>query len=192
VTVERVTFVAGREGDWRIDRITPIVGAGLPPATHLAHVEGAAHVAGGVWALLGTRSHHRYTHRAEAERLAPIQPPLARPSSTLGALIPIRKSAAWWALAQDERRAIFEDSSHHIALGARYLPAIARRLYHSRELGQPFDFLTWFEFADRDADAFDELAARLRATPEWSYVDREVEIRVERRRVAPIGERDPG
>src|SRR5438477_5729245 len=28
---------------------------------------------------------------------------------------PIRKSAAWWALAQDERRAVLEERSHHIA-----------------------------------------------------------------------------
>jgi hypothetical protein len=61
-----------------------------------------------------------------------------------------------------------------------YLPAIARQLLHGRDLGEPFDFLTWFEFAPGDAPAFDELLARLRATEEWSYVEREVEIRVSR------------
>ena len=35
-------------------------------------------------------------------------------------LIPIRKNEAWWALAQDERRAIFEERSHHIAIGLEY------------------------------------------------------------------------
>jgi hypothetical protein len=38
-----------------------------------------------------------------------------------------------------------------------YLPAVARRLHHSRELGEPFDFLTWFEYAPEHADAFEEL-----------------------------------
>ena len=90
----------------------------------------------------------------------------------------IRKTEAWWALAQDERRAIFEEQSRHIGIGLEYLPAVARRLYHSRELGEPFDFLTWFEFAPGDAVAFDELLRRLRDTPEWRFVEREVELRL--------------
>jgi len=52
--------------------------------------------------------------------------------------------------------------------------AIAPRPGHGRE----FDFLTWFEFAPADAGAFEELVGRLRATEEWSYVDREVDIRL--------------
>jgi hypothetical protein len=38
-----------------------------------------------------------------------------------------------------------------------YLPTIARRLHHSRELGEPFDFLTWFEYAPEHNQAFEEL-----------------------------------
>src|SRR5262249_48658332 len=105
---------------------------------------------------------------------------LGRPTSVVGALIPIAKSAAWWELAQDERRAIFEQRSAHIALGARYLPAIARRLYHARDLGEPFDFLTWFEFADADAAAFDDLVGRLRETEAWRFGAGEVEVRLRR------------
>jgi len=108
------------------------------------------------------------------------QPPLARPDSTRAALIPVKKSAAWWALTQDERRAIFEERSAHIAIGLGYLPAIARRLHHGRDLGEPFDFLTWFEFAPADVGRFDELVARLRATVEWKYVEREVDVRLSR------------
>ena len=102
----------------------------------------------------------------------------AGPSATAAALIPIQKSAAWWALPQDERRAVFEDRSHHIAASLGYLPRIARRLHHGRDLGEPFDFVTWFEFAPADAAAFDELCAALRATEEWSFVEREVEVRL--------------
>jgi hypothetical protein len=48
-----------------------------------------------------------------------------------------------------------------------YLPTIARRLHHSRELGEPFDFLTWFEYAPEHNQAFEELVVKLRATEEW-------------------------
>ena len=80
----------------------------------------------------------------------------------------------------EDRRAIFEETSRHTAIGLEYLPAIARRLHHCRDIGEPFDFLTWFEFAPQHAAAFDELVARLRATPEWDFVEREVDIRLER------------
>ena len=70
--------------------------------------------------------------------------------------------------------------SRHIAIGLNYLPAIARRLHHSRELGEPFDFLTWFEYAPEDESAFDDLVGKLRATEEWRYVTREVDIRLAR------------
>jgi hypothetical protein len=60
----------------------------------------------------------------------------------------------------------------------KYLPAIARRLHHSRELGEPFDFLTWFEYAPEHAELFEELVQLLRQTEEWQYVEREVDVRL--------------
>ena len=59
----------------------------------------------------------------------------------------------------------------------KYLPAIARRLHHCRDLApdEPFDFITWFEFAPAETSAFDALLRELRASPEWRYVDREVD-----------------
>ena len=89
-----------------------------------------------------------------------------------------RKTEACWALAQDERRAIFEEQSRHIGVGLEYLPAVSSRLHHSRELGEPFDFLTWFEYAPAHSESFEELVRRLRETNEWRYVDREVDIRL--------------
>jgi hypothetical protein len=83
-------------------------------------------------------------------------------------------------MAQDERRAILEERSAHIATGRRYLPAIARRLYQSRDLGEPFDFVTWFEYAPADAEMFEDLTSQLRRTEEWQYVEREVDIRLQR------------
>jgi len=40
------------------------------------------------------------------------------------------------------------------------------------------DFLTWFEYAPEHAARFEELVAALRATEEWRYVEREVDIRL--------------
>jgi len=133
-----------------------------------------------LWAIRGITSNERYVIREEKTALVSKQEGLGRPDAKRAALIPIRKTAAWWALPQDERREIFEAQSRHIRIGMEYLPAIARRLHHCRDLSptEPFDFLTWFEYAPTDTAAFDELVHVLRTSPEWAYVDREVDIRL--------------
>ena len=177
----RVAFAGGAHGAWRVLSIAPVAGPALPAVERVAVVEGGGAGPGGAaWVLRGVTSHARYTTRAEQAALAAVQPPLGRADATRAALIPVRKSQAWWALAQDERRAILEERSHHIALGLAHLPAVARRLHHGRDLGEPFDFLTWFEYAPEHAAAFEELVAALRATEEWRYVEREVDVRLER------------
>ena len=45
---------------------------------------------------------------------------------------------------------------------------------------EPFDFLTWFEFEKKDTAEFNKLLVRLRASEEWKYVERDVEIRLTR------------
>jgi len=174
------TFCAGGAGAWRIDSITPIIGETLGSAPRLDVRAGIVAVPEAAWTLCGSSGHVRYVERSEKTVLDPVSPPLGRPEATCGALIPIRKSDAWWALPQDERRAIFEARSRHIADCLPYLPRVARRLYHARELGEGFDFLTWFEFAPEHAGAFDELLALLRSREEWQYVEREVELRLSR------------
>ena len=178
----RVSFLAGAGGPWSIERIDAIRGETLAQAGTLARVESPEIVpaTGAVWVLSGVRSNERYLERAEREALARVQEELGRAGSRRAALIPIHKREAWWKLAQDERREVFGERSRHIAIGSSYLPAVARRLYHARDLGGPFDFLTWFEFADADTGAFDELVGRLRETEEWRYVDREVDVRLRR------------
>jgi chlorite dismutase len=178
-----VAFVAGSSGAWRIDSAVPVVGEALPIAERLAILEGSKRPAVSFvnsWVLRGVTSNTRYTNRLEVNALVRSQAGLGRTEATRAALIPIRKTAAWWDLAQDERRAIFEEQSQHIGIGLEYLPEVARRLHHSRELEEPFDFLTWFEFAPEHADAFDHMLERLRQTPEWRYVEREVDIRLSR------------
>lgn len=178
------SFIGGEIGPWRVVSMDAVAGAGLADVKRLDIVAGdVPHVPeGGTWRLRGMTSNERYVTRSEKDQLVARQPALGRPEATCAALITLRKTAAWWTLTQDERRRIFEDDSKHIATGLKYLPAVARRLHHCRDVGEhePFDFLTWFEYVPSDAAAFDELVAALRASAEWAYVDREVDIRVVR------------
>ena len=177
-----VTFAGGDAGSWRVERVEAVTGPALPLVSRIAVMEGrdAPSPDKAVWFLRGVTSYERYVRRAEHEMLVSRQPSLGRPGATCAALIPIRKSHKWWQLSHDERREIFEEQSHHIATGLNYLPAIARRLLHCRDLGEPFDFITWFEYSSTDAGAFEELVRKLRKSPEWVYVDREVDIRLSR------------
>ena len=176
-----VTFAGGSVGDWRVESIAAVRGEGLPDASHLAVIEGPADTpATAAWELRGVTSNERYINRAEHEQLLAEQPPLGRAEATRAALIPIRKSNAWWELTQADRREIFEERSRHISIGLEYLPAVARRLHHGRDLGESFDFLTWFEYAPEYGADFEELVRRLRETDEWRYVAREVDIRLAR------------
>jgi chlorite dismutase len=178
-------FRGGQSGTWRVTRLASVKGEPLPPARSLSVSRSDAITlpllpSQNSWRLAGVASHVRYLERTEREKLTAAQAAIGRPEDRLAALIPIRKSAAWWELTQEERRRIFEDKSHHIATSMRFLPAIARQLYHCRDLGQPFDFLTWFEYRLAHESLFEELVGMLRATEEWSYVEREVDVRLTR------------
>ena len=166
---------------WRVVTMETIRGEALPSVPALDVRPATQSLLNSpVWTLKGVISNLRYTEKQEKESLVAIQENLGRPAATCAALIPMRKSEAWWNLAQDERRAIFEKKSQHTQTGLKYLPAIARKLYHCRDLGEPFDFLTWFEYAPEHSNAFEDLVKRLRETEEWTYVDREIDIRLER------------
>lgn len=78
-------------------------------------------------------------------------------------------------LAQDERRAIYA-RSNHTPIGLDYL-GNCTSVASCRDIGEQFDFLTWFEFAEEgDTERFGELLKRLRDTEEWTYVDRIVSL----------------
>lgn len=177
-------FVGGSTGLWRIVRMDTIVGEPLVAAGRLDIVSGSGTSSDpqARWILRGITSNERYVIREEKSQLVAKEQGLGRPEATCAALIPIRKNAAWWALMQDERRNVFEEKSKHVKIGLQYLPAVARRLHHCRDLSEnePFDFLTWFEYAPAHESEFNELVAELRASEEWKYVDREVDIRLER------------
>ncbi len=178
MNINPASFIGGSKGEWKVTCMETIIGEPLLPVAcvqmHPAHM--VSEIAG--WVLRGTNNHTRYSERKEVDAMKARQEGLGRAEATHAALIPIRKNAAWWSMAQDERRKIFEQESQHIGISMEYLPAIARRLYHSRDLGEPFDFLTWFEFAPEHEGAFDALVAKLRASREWEFVDREIDIRL--------------
>lgn len=174
------SFLGGAQGAWRVTGMTTLSGDPLAPVSHVDMRAGDAPVADAAWVLRGFTSNIRYATAPEIVSLKAVQQPLGRPEARCAAMIPIRKTAAWWDMAQDERRAIFEETSHHNAIGLDYLPPIARRLHHCRDIGEQFDFVTWFDFAPEQTQQFDELVARLRATKEWAFIDREIDIRLER------------
>ena len=181
--IKRVaTFVGGDTGIWRVTNTKVVAGLPLKRVDRIAVIEGnlAALPNRAKWLIHGVTSNERYTTLKERKMLLSRQPALGRPEATRAALIPVTKSESWWQLSQSERRAIFESRPGHIRVGLKYLPAIARRLYHCRDLGEPFDFLTWFEYAPANVDAFEELVGILRQSEEWRYVERELDIRLAR------------
>lgn len=172
-------FEGGTDGQWNVASMTTLRGEPLDPVTHVKVTQSdSTRIHQIAWRLAGITSNLRYTDGAELATLRARQPDLGRPAATHAALIPIKKTAAWWDMPQDERLAIFSRDSRHTAIGLDYLPQIARRLHHCRDLGGPFDFLTWFEYEPSHEQMFDELLQRLRDTAEWRYVEREVDIRL--------------
>lgn len=102
-----------------MDGVDCIAGAPLPAASSLSIIAAPTTQLpqGAAWSRCGITSNERYVERTEKSALLSRQEGLDRPASKCAALIPIRKSAAWWALAQDERRQIFEAQSQHVEIG---------------------------------------------------------------------------
>ncbi len=133
----------------------------------------------------GVTQHLQYTTDAQRRELdARSRSELPPSSQTVAVLIPIRKSNEWWELAQDKRQSHFQRATGregHTAIGLKYVDRIYRKLYHSRysEPASSYDFLTYFEFHDANAENFRALLEELRNTtrnPEWTYVTHEFEI----------------
>ena len=176
------TFVGGYAGSLVVLSHSTLAG---PPITRVARVE---MLTGPVqerpptatWTLCGIATNDRYTTRPEKDALLRQQAHIGRTEATQAALILLKKRDDWWALTQDERRTILEEDSHHIAIGLRYLPAVARKLLHCRDLGggAPFDFLGFLDFAPVHISAFEDMLGELRTTKEWSFMEREVDVRL--------------
>jgi chlorite dismutase len=166
---------------YRVDSVTNVRGRepiGIESGIDLCRIEVTGQLAQPSAPLIGVTQHVVYT--AAHERLA-LGRVSAAESGPVAVLIPLCKSAAWWALAQDERQAYLRAGvPGHVEIGLEYASVIYRRLYHARALpGSRWDFLTYFEFPRAESDAFRTLLGRLRdvdQNPEWQFVDREAEI----------------
>ena len=135
----------------------------------------------------GVTQHLHYTNKEDKEKLLAESTGEMNPSpSTTAVIIPIRKSAGWWALTQDQRQAFFhktKSSEGHTNIGRPFAGSVYRKLYHSRYTGSPlpYDFVTYFEFPADHAEDFNHLLSNLRdvsKNPEWESVELEFEIRM--------------
>ncbi|MGJ8644857.1 MAG: chlorite dismutase family protein [Luteolibacter sp.] len=93
----------------------------------------------------------------------------------------MKKTQTWWALSEEEKREIQGSEPIKTASGLKLFHGIANQLHHSRDLDEPFDFLAWFEYSPDESGMFEEMMASLRASDEWRYVEREVDVRLTKR-----------
>lgn len=110
----RYSFIGGEQGRWRVVDIGGISGPSLEPVKRVNVVNGAILTLpfDSSWVLQSFSSNIRYAMRDEINTLQAVQPGLNRSEAISAVLIPIKKSVQWWEMAQDERRAIFEEQSH--------------------------------------------------------------------------------
>lgn len=193
------TFLAGpapwseplrdRESRYQIDAVSTVRGEAGPrpePGWTMVRWESdAPRPAQGAVVYQGSTGPLQYTSAAQVAALARSRQEFRNGGGTVRAvLIPIRKSAAWWALPAEERRSHFARQparEGHTQIGEPYVDRVFRRLYHAggQGTGRTYDFLTYFEFRQSDEAIFRDLLAKLRdpeRNPEWAYVDREWEI----------------
>jgi hypothetical protein len=100
-------------------------------------------------------------------------------------LLPMNKTAEWWAKDWMERHTYFlprydDDgrmkSEGHALASAAGIPCLLRRTYKSTTEPAPegaYDFVTYFECADADIPTFHQVCANLRnvaRNPEWKFV----------------------
>lgn len=143
--------------------------------------------AGEVGAIDGAVRHPRYSS-AEMQHYLQHAAPSRRSGRVAqnAIIVPIRKSADWWAQGALERNTYFYPHvdgqsgcpvKGHAGAAAGAIPHLYRRVYynpdgHGRE-GE-FDFVTYFECEDGGLPHFDRALESLRdhgQNPEWRYVE---------------------
>lgn len=160
-------------------RVDAVIGTETPePGWTMARLESESRTAPDLpLVYLGRSQSLQYTSPEQQAALAHAHGEFGAGATTV--IIPIRKSEAWWGLSAEDRRAHFRVGAGHTHTGAPYVDRVYRKLYHSRSMGLPYDFVTYFEFAPEDAGYFRDLLQELRdqnRNPEWRYVEWECEI----------------
>jgi len=87
-------------------------------------------------------------------------------SNPYAVVIPIRKSADWWALDQETRAAMMKE---HTEAALPYHKTVKRKLYHSTGLDD-MDFITYFETSK--LEDFHSLILALEKVKEFQYTRR--------------------
>lgn len=87
-------------------------------------------------------------------------------ASAYAIVIPIRKTADWWALDQEKRAAMMKE---HTVAALPYRKAVKRKLYHSSGLDD-LDFITYFETSK--LEDFHNLILSLEKVKEFQYTRR--------------------
>ncbi len=177
------SFIAGDRGSWEVVSMDRIVGAALEEAPFLdVRNEYVMKVPVDFrWLLRGVSS-SRNTPQLQNQELMTPWTHFGRDEICCAAFMPVKWTRDWWDLTEDERRSICGCGcdSKSVEIPTRIE---ARRFHHSRELGEPFDFLMWFEYARADTALVDELVAAIRESEEWKYVEREADVRLLRSRM---------
>lgn len=177
------SFIAGDRGSWEVLSMLPVIGQSLEPAPFF-DIRNEYLMRAPVdirWLLRGVTSRRSFADAPGNFCEMLPQPQLGRPCATCAAFIPVKKCLAWWELNESEKREIHDMESNKTARWLKHSNGIARQFHHSRELGEPFDFLAWFEFSPKESGAFEEMMSSLRESEEWKYVEREVDVRLAKR-----------
>lgn len=139
-----------------------------------------------LFVLGGVVCPQRYTGAAMHE-FAYAHQVLQRPGSVMpnAFLVPMRKTADWWAKDWMERHTYFlprydesgrMTSQGHALAAAAGIPCLMRRTYRNRSEPAPegaYDFVNYFECADGDVPTFHAVCSSLRdvtKNPEWRFV----------------------
>ena len=141
---------------------------------------------GSVETLAGVMRPRSYTSHAMTEfAYAHAMPPGPGEKFPLAAVTPMNKTDAWWQMDFLHRESFFlpryDENEElvvkgHALASAMGVPGINRRLVHSPDgygVQGNYDFVGYFEFAEKDAPVFREVMAGLRdkvQNPEWKYV----------------------
>lgn len=134
----------------------------------------------------GVQKPRSYTSYAMTQfAYAHARAPASGSAHPLAVVTPQNKTREWWEMDWMRRESFFlprygEDgrmvAKGHALASAAGIPRINRRLFHhpgGYGLGEGYDFIGYFEFAEPDAGVFREVMAALRdhaQNPEWQYV----------------------
>ncbi len=116
--------------------------------------------------LIGMSKKANYVPGFPDQMKADLKAPSDPGSKPYAIVIPIRKSAEWWALDQNKRAALMQE---HTAAALPYHKTVKRKLYHSSGLDD-VDFITYFETST--LEDFHSLILSLEQVKEFQYTRR--------------------